>query len=418
MKKRICAIILTISMGILAGCSVTKENTEDVQSQSTNETVQFEQMAGRWMIDADLTDPSPWGTGISGGSEMVISTTGEFSYYIGIGVGGTGRCEYKNGVITVEIQPYEKHSSENEILTLKYVSDNESEHILMNWHDEDVCWKRESTSSVDNSPAVNNTLENAKTLTFTKEGETEQKQAVLMTGDGYTIYLPDGEWQQSELNTWTAVMNEDVRLWTANVLDKSIAEVEEDLSHDGYGEIEDNEMTKHEGEIIYKVRLIEFENGIWELFYCYPAESEEGWGGELPVIADTFTVSAAIDDGHNQGSGLVNPGTSIGAADRQEIKTIVDEFTAAYFNGDVDTIKKFLTSTYKWDISAYEGTGELSDFTLKGLSDTDRQNTGNEPYVVSLEYRDRGYDDTYQYLTMEFVKQEGGWKIQLYGLEK
>ncbi len=41
------------------------------------------------------------------------------------------------------------------------------------------------------------TLENSKTLTFYKEGQTEQKQASLVKGDGYLLYLPDGEWKQS-----------------------------------------------------------------------------------------------------------------------------------------------------------------------------------------------------------------------------
>ncbi len=41
------------------------------------------------------------------------------------------------------------------------------------------------------------TLENSKTLTFYKERQTEQKQASLVKGDGYLLYLPDGEWKQS-----------------------------------------------------------------------------------------------------------------------------------------------------------------------------------------------------------------------------
>ena len=45
---------------------------------------------------------------------------------------------------------------------------------------------------VDNSSA-DNTLENTITLTFSKEGEQEQKQAVLAVGNGYSLYLPDDE---------------------------------------------------------------------------------------------------------------------------------------------------------------------------------------------------------------------------------
>lgn len=163
----VCAAGILLVSGMMTGCSASsekqtgtsipneesaeyaEENTEEVSNQPENETIQLEQMAGKWMIDFDRTDASLWGSGISYGNRMELSETGEFSYYIGIGVGGTGQCEEKNGEISVEIQPYEEHSSEKEILALKYVNDNGEEYILMNWHEEDVYWEREGTESVD-----------------------------------------------------------------------------------------------------------------------------------------------------------------------------------------------------------------------------------------------------------------------------
>lgn len=411
----ICSIILTISMGALTGCSIVKEKSEDTSDQSENKNYQFDQMAGMWSIDFEVTDPSLWGTGISTGNGMELSATGDFSYYIGIGVGGTGQCEEKDGRITVEIQPYEEHSSEKEILTLNYENDNEEEHILMNWNGENVYWKREDTSSSD-SFSENSPSEKTIILSFSKEGETEQKQAVLTEGDGYSIYLPDGEWQQSDSNTWTAVLNEDVRLWTAHFQNKPIAQVEEELSENGYGWIK-NEMIKQEGELVHKVRLSEFEKDVWGVFYCYPAEAEEGWGRELPVIADTFAISFSQDNGKIKSSIPEDSGTVSGASDHQEITNIVEEFAAAYFKGDVDTIQTFLVNEYEWNISTYEGTGTISDFTIKGLSDTDAENLENGQYIVSLEYRDSDYEDTFQYLTFTFTKQEDDWKILYYGLE-
>lgn len=191
-KNRLSVLIYAVSvilvLGMMTGCSVqeststqrqtenpipseestdhSNENIEDVSNQSENENIQFEQMAGRWNIDFIRTDASLWGSGISVGNEMELSTTGELSYYIGIGVGGTGQCKDTNGEITVEIQPYEEHSSEKEILELKYVNDNGEEHIFMNWHDEDVYWKRESNTATDNSLVDHYTLEldNSQTL--------------------------------------------------------------------------------------------------------------------------------------------------------------------------------------------------------------------------------------------------------------
>lgn len=264
----------------------------------------------------------------------------------------------------------------------------------------------ENMSSDDNSQVSNNAPEATRTLTFIKEGEPEEVQAALAIGNGYSLYLPDGSWRlsDSDSDTWTAVVNEQVSLWVTHFEGAAIQAVEEELTGDGY-EAADDDLVKREEEMIYKTRLYTSGNDVWGVNYCYPAEAEEGWGRSLPVIADTFAVSAA--DG---GSGL-------GAAERQGIRNIVDEFAAAYFNGNVGTMQKFLASTYEGKISAYEGTGTISDLTVKGLSDADEHRTGDGSYVVSLEYRDSNSADTFRYLTFTFVRQEDDWKIQFYGLE-
>lgn len=259
----ICAIILTISCGTLIGCTIAKAASGNGDIARSNP---FEAMAGVWYIDFDRTDSMLWGSGISYGDQMVISETGEFSYYIGIGTGGTGQCEEKNGEITVKVEPYEEHSSEEEILTLKYVSDNGNEYILMDWWGEDVYWKRESTFS--------------------------------------------------------------------------------DAPNDG---------------------------------------SEE-------------------------------TGTPIESADIQEMKRIIEEFAAYYFNGDVAALQKYLTTPYEGDIDTYEGSGTADNFTIKGLPDAGERNADNK-WEASLEFMD-SEEDSYTYLTFSFVKQEDGWKIQSYGIEK
>ena len=105
---------------------------------------ELSQMSGNWQIDFDKTEAVLWGSGSLQGNSMEISETGAFSYYIGIGVGGTGQCEEEDGVITVKVEPYEAHSLEQEILTLKYESANGTEIILMDWNDEDVYWVRDA----------------------------------------------------------------------------------------------------------------------------------------------------------------------------------------------------------------------------------------------------------------------------------
>lgn len=204
----ICAVILTISLGTLVGCSIAKADTGEVSGQTGNEEA------------------------------------GEVS----------GQAE-----------------------------------------DEDIQFEQ---MSANNPSADNNTLEDTTIFTFSKEGETEQKQASLVTGDGYFFYLPDDEWQKSDSDLWTAEINEQVRFWITHFEDTTINEREEELADNGYG-IESNEMAKQEGDIIYKVRLNEFGGDVWGVFYSYPADSEEGWGRELPVIADTFAVSALANGGQS-----------------------------------------------------------------------------------------------------------------------
>lgn len=135
-------------------------------------------------------------------------------------------------------------------------------------------------------------------LTIMKEGEPEEKQASLVTevvfGKEYSFYLPDGEWQKAEADTWRSVANENVQLW-AGLFEKDSFDrdrVEELFTSDGY-EWENDELVKLEENIIHKVRLLEDSGDIWCVGYSYPMEAEEGWGRELPVIADTFAVTVS-----------------------------------------------------------------------------------------------------------------------------
>ena len=43
--------------------------------------------------------------------------------------------------------------------------------------------------------------------------------------------------------------------------------------------------------MVYRVRLLEDDGRVWEIFYCHTEEAEEGWGQVLKVMADTFALS-------------------------------------------------------------------------------------------------------------------------------
>lgn len=269
---------------------------------------------------------------------------------------------------------------------------------------------------VDNSSTYNNTLENTITLTFSKEGEQEQKQATLAIGNGYSLYLPDDEqWHLSAPDLWTTDMNEQIALWITHFEGESVDSVNQKLEGDGYVEEDTQRWWKQEGDLIYHVEQKVFENDVWGIFYSYPIDFEEGWGREFPVILNTFAISnGANSEGAHD---TVETGEYLGDEDSQKIRTVLEAFAESYFDGSVDAIQKFLASTYEGEADIYEGTGEVSDLTVKGLSDTDEKEMENGKCNVSIEFRDSNYEDMLLYLTVTLVEEQGDWKIQFYGVE-
>lgn len=269
---------------------------------------------------------------------------------------------------------------------------------------------------VDNSSADNNTLENTITLTFSKEGEQEQKQAALAVGNGYSFYLPDDEqWYLSDSDLWKTAINEQVALWVTHFEGESEESVNQKLEGDGYTEEDSHKWWKQEGDLIYHVEQKVFENNVWGIFFSYPADFEGGWGREFPVIVDTFALSNGADNG--KANNAAGTGEYLGAEDCQKIRTVLEMFAESYFNGDAEAIQKFLASTYEGTVDIYEGTGTISDLTVKGLSDTDENKIENGKCNVSIEFRDSDYEDMFLYLTFILVKEQGEWKIQFYGVE-
>lgn len=134
------------------------------------------------------------------------------------------------------------------------------------------------------------------------------------------------------------------------------------------------------------------------------------------MIADTFALSDETGN-HERTNDTAGTGEYLGEENCQIIRTILDGFAEAYFHGDVDAVGRFLASTYEGEIDVYEGTGAISDLTVKGLSDADEKKIENGKCNVSMEFRDSDYEDMFLYLTVILVKEEEGWKIEFYGLE-
>ena len=207
----ICAVVLTISLGTLVGCSVTKEDTK-------KEKIGYEDAANK----------------------------------------DTGNVDEQSEKKAVQTEPM----------------------------------------SVDNSSGDNHTLKDTTILTFSKEGEQEQKQATLSIGNGYSLYLPDDEqWHLSAPDLWTTDSNEKVALGITHFEGESVDFVNQKLKGEGYAKEDSHKWWKQEGDLVYHVEQKMFENDIWGIFYSYPIDFEEGWGREFPVIVNTFALSNRAENG-------------------------------------------------------------------------------------------------------------------------
>lgn len=246
----ICAAVFTISIGTMTGCSMTKENAEAVSDQS------------------DQSDQSE--------SENILPVEDSTA---------------DNAIL--ENTPVPETSEEKVEKTEKVEEVEKTEKA-------EVAEKTEEAAEAEKAEKTEKEYKEEKmVLKIMREGEMAEMPATLFAGEGYVIYLTDGDWQQHATDAWTVafegkiVLNGQVQLWIIHYEDKTGDQVKEELKSAGYT-LENSDMTRQEGEVIYKVRLNEFENDVWGINYCYPMEAEEGWGALLPLIADTFAVS--MDD--------------------------------------------------------------------------------------------------------------------------
>lgn len=119
-----------------------------------------------------------------------------------------------------------------------------------------------------------------------------------------------------------------------------------------------------------------------------------------------------------QNNNKTNNSKIVLSEDAIKIKSVVEKFSNAYFNGNEKSLKKFLAKSYNQDITLYTKTGKINNVTLKGLENINNEKDGKS-CTVSLEFKDiKESSDSFLYLTVELIKQSGKWKINSYGLER
>ena len=138
-------------------------------------------------------------------------------------------------------------------------------------------------------------------------------------------------------------------------------------------------------------------------------KGEEAKGnGETKESGDAKASEAAKESGETKESGEV-----------QDLRQRMEDFCQAYFHGDAEAAKGFLSASYSGDIEVYGNPEEAETMDMRDiagldgigeLSDTERY-TLSKPFLVPGE-------DSLTYLSVTFVSENGEWKISGYGLEK
>lgn len=136
------------------------------------------------------------------------------------------------------------------------------------------------------------------------EGEPEKVPATLFQGEGYSLYLPDGEWVQTssmsgeqpeEADLFAAAVNSQVTLSVRP--DRSGQDLErayDALWAEGYNQSDDNDhffARTMEGRVQCQY-VIAGESGLWYVAWSYPDTSEylEGWGSRIPQLMPGFLL--------------------------------------------------------------------------------------------------------------------------------
>lgn len=96
----------------------------------------------------------------------------------------------------------------------------------------------------------------------------------------------------------------------------------------------------------------------------------------------------------------------------REIQNTADVFFEAYICQDKEGMKAYLADSYDGEVEPFQGNAEaVSDITVK------EPNIRADVCTVSVEFRENG-EDSFQYLSMELVKENDKWNVQFYGLER
>ena len=91
-------------------------------------------------------------------------------------------------------------------------------------------------------------------------------------------------------------------------------------------------------------------------------------------------------------------------------------FTCAHISQDVDIIHSFLSSDFEGDPKDVSPWNRIDMVKVKGADDETIDRDDGEK-IVSVEFQNPDYPDSFVYLTIGLVKENDEWRVRWYGLE-
>ena len=91
-------------------------------------------------------------------------------------------------------------------------------------------------------------------------------------------------------------------------------------------------------------------------------------------------------------------------------------FTCAYISQDIDAIRHFLSSDFEGDPKDVSPWSRTDMFKIKGADDETIDSADGQK-IVSVEFQNPDYPDSFVYLTIGLVKENDEWRVRWYGLE-
>ena len=262
-------------------------------------------------------------------------------------------------------------------------------------------------SNIPENPAAQ-----GHTLLYTQEGMPQEEPANLYRGTGYCLLVPAQGWISDGQDTWMWQENEAVRFWVTDWSGNTWEQAAARLEADGYARTEEEGAFQKESDgSLFFAKLHRSGIRIMSIHYTYPAEAEyrEGFGVSLAAVAKHFVL-------------LPEEGGEALSEDGEQQRQLAGAFWDAYLTGDEEALRQYLAEGYSGTVETFpEGSDghvarEAKAKGVKGM-DTEERKIGDKR-VVWAEFYPAAEADSLEYLEIELIKEEDGWKVSAYGLER